>query len=138
VWSRRTHLRYAQILTVVAWAWFLAGIFMGIAAHVTLTGYLIMLFLPSQPAFLDAMELIRSHRSAGEQRGRVEAEADALWERGVTDPTLVTVVDCRVLQDLNYRQRNHYPQVAEWYYRLRRAKDEDAMKRATEFMISRL
>jgi SMODS-associating 4TM effector domain len=138
VWSRRTHLCYAQILTVAAWAWFLAGIFMGIAAHLTLGGYLIMLFLPSQPAFLDAMDLIRSHRSAGEQRMRVEAKADALWERGVMDPTLVTATDCRAVQDLNYRQRRHYPQVAEWYYRLRRAKDEDAMKRATESMISRL
>jgi len=137
-WSRRTHQSYAQILTVSAWAWFIAGIFMGVTAHVTLAGYLIMLFLPSQPAFLDAMELVRSHRTAGVQRGQVEAQADALWEKGASNPSLVTVADCRALQDLNYRQRRQCPQVAEWYYRLRRARDESAMKRATERMISRL
>ena len=137
-WSRRAHQNYARVLTLAAWAWFVAGIGMGVAAHVSLTGYLIMLFLPSQPAFLDAMELIRSHRAAGEQKARVEAMADTLWEKGAADPTLVTVADCRAVQDHSYRLRRHSPQVAEWYYRLRRDRDEHAMKRATARKISQL
>jgi hypothetical protein len=137
-WSRRSHQRYAQILATAAGSWFVAGIIMGIAAHVSLSGYLIMLFLPSQPAFLDAMELIRSHRTTAEQRGRIEAQADKLWERGLSNRALVTANECRVLQDLNYRQRRHYPQVAESYYRFRRARDEDAMKRTVERMLSQL
>ncbi len=138
VWSRRSHQRYAQILAIAAGCWFVAGIAMGIAAHVSLSGYLIMLFLPSQPAFLDAMELIRSHRAAAEQRGRIEAQSDKLWELGLSNRALVTVVECRVLQDLSYQQRRHYPQVAEWYYRYRRARDEDIMKRSVERMLSQL
>jgi hypothetical protein len=137
-WSRRAHQNYAQVLTVAAWAWFIAGIVMGVVAHVSLAGYLIMLFLPSQPAFLDAMELIRSHRAAGVQKARVETMADALWEKGAADPSLVTVADCRAVQDHSYRLRRHSPQVAEWYYRLRRNRDEHAMKRATERKISQL
>jgi hypothetical protein len=137
-WSRRAHQNYARLLTVTAWAWLIAGIVMGVVAHVSLAGYLIMLFLPSQPAFLDAMELIRSHRAAGDQKGRVETMTDALWEKGAADPTLVTVADCRAVQDHSYRLRRHSPQVAEWYYRLRRNRDEHAMKRATERKISQL
>ena len=137
-WSRRAHQNYARVLTVAAWAWFIAGIIMGVAAHVSLAGYLIMLFLPSQPAFLDAMELIRSHRAAGDQKARVETMTDALWEKGAADPTLVTVADCRAVQDHSYRLRRHSPQVAEWYYRLRRNRDEHAMKRATERKMSQL
>jgi hypothetical protein len=84
------------------------------------------------------MELIRSHRAAGVQKARVETMADALWEKGAADPSLVTVADCRAVQDHSYRLRRHSPQVAEWYYRLRRNRDEHAMKRATERKISQL
>jgi hypothetical protein len=137
-WSRRDHQNYARILATVASTWFVAGILMGVAAHVSLAGYLIMLFLPSQPAFLDSIELIRSHWTAGEEKARVEDLTDSLWGKGVADPTLVTIADCRAVQDHSYRLRRHSPQVAEWYYRVRRDRDEDAMIRATERKISRL
>jgi hypothetical protein len=137
-WSRRAHLNYARVLTIAAWAWFIAGIIMGVAAHVSLAGYLIMLFLPSQPAFLDAIELIRSHRSAGEQKARVETMTEELWEKGVAYPGAVTVADCRAVQDHSFRLRRHSPQVAEWYYRLRRDQDEHAMRRATDRKVSQL
>jgi hypothetical protein len=137
-WSRRAHQNYARVLAGAAAAWFIAGIIMGVAAHVSLAGYLIMLVLPSQPAFLDAIELVRSHWSAGKQKAELEALTDALWEKGVADPTTVTITDCREVQDHSYRLRRHSPQVAQWYYRLRRDRDEDAMIRATERKISRL
>jgi len=109
-----------------------------LAIHINLSGYLVMLFLPSQPAFLDAMELVRSHRAAGEQKARLETMTDALWEKGAVDPSLVAVADCRSVQDHSYRLRRHSPQVAEWYYRFRRNRDEHAMRRATERKISQL
>ncbi len=137
-WSRRAHINYARVLTIAAWAWFIAGIIMGVAANVSLTGYLIMLFLPSQPAFLDAIELIRSHRAAGEQKGRVETMTEHLLAKGAADPGAVTVTDCRAVQDHSYRLRRHSPQVAEWYYRIRRDRDEQAMKRATERKVAQL
>lgn len=59
-------------------------------------------------------------------------------EKGAADPSLVTVADCRAVQDHSYRLRRHSPQVAEWYYRFRRNRDEHAMKRATERKISQL
>lgn len=137
-WSRRAHLNYARVLTTAAGAWFVAGIIMGIAAHVSLAGYLVMLFLPSQPAFLDALELVRSHRTAGVQKARVEAMADDLLEAGAANLGAVTIADCRAVQDHSYRLRRHSPQVAEWYYRLRRDRDEEAMKRATERKVAQL
>jgi hypothetical protein len=84
------------------------------------------------------MELIRSNQAAGEQKARVETMADALLEKGAADPARVTVADCRVVQDHSYRLRRQSPQVAEWYYRLRRDRDEHAMKRATERKVSQL
>lgn len=137
-WSRRSHQSYANFLTAAAWTWFIGGIVMGVIAHVSLADYLIMLFLPSQPAFLDAMEFIRSHQAAGEQRAQVEARADALWEKGAANANLVTVASCREVQDDNYRLRRHSPQSPDWYYWLRRDRNEHAMRRATEHKISQL
>lgn len=138
VWSRRAHQHYATVLSVAAAMWFVAGVIMGLAAHVSLAGYLIKLFLPSQPAFLDAIELIRSHTSAGRQKARIEHMTDELWDRGVRNPSIVTVGDCRSVQDHSYRLRRDSPQVAEWYYRLRRSSDENAMRRATERKVAQL
>lgn len=138
VWSRRSHHQYAVLLSVAAASWFVAGIIMGVVADVSLSGYLIKLFLPSQPAFLDAIELIRSHSSAGRQKARIEQMTDQLWDQGVPDPTTVTIADCRSVQDHSYRLRRDSPQVAEWYYRLRRDSDESAMRRATERKVAEL
>jgi hypothetical protein len=138
VWSRRAHKRYANALMGAAALWFIAGIIMGLVADVSLAGYLIKLFLPSQPAFLDAIELVRSHRSASEQKQRVETMADALWDIGVADLNAVGVADCRTVQDHSYRLRRTSPQVAEWYYRFYRDQDESAMKRAVEHKLAQL
>ena len=138
VWSRRAHQRYANALMTTATLWFVAGIIMGLVADVSLAGYLIKLFLPSQPAFLDAIELVRSHRSASEQKQRVETMADALWDKGVADLNAVTAGDCRTVQDHSYRLRRTSPQVAEWYYRVYRNRDEEAMRRAAQRKIAQM
>lgn len=135
-WSRRAHDQYATVLAVMAGTWLIAGIIMGVADDVTLAGYLIKLFLPSQPAFLDAIELVRSHRSASKQKARLEAMTDELWERGRATPGAVMLNDCRSVQDHSYRLRRHSPQVAEWHYRLNRVRDEGVMRRATDGKVA--
>jgi hypothetical protein len=137
-WGRRAHDRYATVLTLTTWAWFVAGLAMGIVAGVSLSGYLIELFLPSLPAFLDATELIRSHRSASAQKARLERMTNKLWERGGADHGSVALSDCRSVQDLSYRLRRHNPQVAQWYYLLNRARDERAMRQAAQHKIAQL
>jgi len=64
--------------------------------------------------------------------------ASRTWRRASADSTLVTVADCRAVQDHRYQLRRRSPQVAEWYYRIRRDRDEHSMKRATERKISQL
>ncbi|MDQ1501626.1 MAG: hypothetical protein QOI86_4966 [Actinomycetota bacterium] len=135
-WGRRAHDQYASVLALIAGAWFISGIVMGVAADVSLTGYLIKLFLPSQPAFLDAIELIRSHRSASVQKARLETMTNELWDRGSATAGSVSGNDCRSVQDHSYRLRRHSPQIAEWYYRLNRARDERAMRQATDRKIA--
>lgn len=131
-WARRAHQRTAVIFRVSAALWFVAGIGMGLGAGVDLAGYLVKLLLPSLPAFLDALDMANAHQRAGDQKERIEALADQTWCRGRSDASTVTGADCRLLQDHSYRFRLQSPHVGEWYYRLRRRRDEQIMRRAIE------
>ena len=138
VWGRRAHYAYGITIAALGSAWFLAGIIMGLAAHLTLSGYLIKLFLPSQPAFLDTIELSRSHLRQSADKQAIEQQADALWEKGCRRPTSVTAADCRAIQDQAYRLRRRGPRVAQWFYHLRRGRDQQAMEAAASQLLDQL
>jgi hypothetical protein len=138
VWGRRTHFGYAVVVGTIAGGWFLAGIGMGLIAHVSLAGYLIKLFLPSQPALLDSIELVRNHLRQSARKRELEELADSLWEAGCRTPTGVTSQDCRDLQDQSYRLRLDGPGVAQWYYTVRRTRDQRVMAAAVEALLEKL
>lgn len=130
VWGRSTHLAYAIIVVTLGAAVFLTGLVIGGVAHLSLTDYLLRLFLPSVPALLDTIDLSRAHWSTSKQKGQIEIAADNLWTTGIHDPSAITEADCRQLQDQTYRLRFNGPRVASWLYHLRRASDERAMRQA--------
>ncbi len=136
VWGRRTHMDYATTLAVAAVGWFLAGLAMAVFAKLSLAGYLVKLFLPSQPAFLDAVDLYRTHRRQSEHKRAVERHADALWARACAGDIAIGDADCRAIQDEAYRLRRRGPQVAQWFYRFRRGRDELVMRQAAAELMT--
>ncbi len=135
VWGRRAHYAYGLTVAMLGSAWFLAGIIMGLVAHLSLGGYLIKLFLPSQPAFLDTIDLARSHLRQSADKQTIELQADALWDQGCRTPGSVTSADCRAIQDQAYRLRRRGPRVAQWFYRSRRGRDQQAMEAAASQLL---
>jgi hypothetical protein len=138
VWGRRAHYAYGITVATLGSSWFLAGIIMGLAAHLTLGGYLISLFLPSQPAFLDTIELSRSNQRQSADKQAIEQQADAMWQKGCRKAASVTAADCRTIQDQAYVLRRHGPRVAQWFYRLRRGRDQQAMEAAASRLLDQL
>lgn len=138
VWGRRAHFAYGTTVLVIGAVWLLAGIVMGLAAHLSLGDYLLKLFLPSQPAFLDTIDIYRGHLRQSSNKGGVETAADDLWVAGVADPQAVTSVACRQLQDQSYLLRRHGPQIPRWFYKLRRGSDERAMRAAVDHLLTQL
>jgi SMODS-associating 4TM effector domain len=138
VWGRRAHSAYAITILSLGSGWLIVGIVMGLAAHLSLGAYLLKLFLPSQPAFLDTIDLARTHFRQSSDKHAVETAADSLWDAGIHNPAAVTADDCRDLQDQSYRLRRHGPQIAQWFYKLRRDSDEQAMRTAVGDLVSRL
>jgi hypothetical protein len=137
VWGRRSHFQYGFTVLGIGLVWSVAGIVMGIAAHLSLGEYLVKIFLPSQPAFVDVVDLWRNHWQQSRAKGRIEEHADELWGRACAAGVAPSSDDCRQVQDETYRLRLHGPQVAEWFYRLRRGSDQKAMEAAVASLIAR-
>jgi hypothetical protein len=138
VWGRRGHYWYAILILGLGIAWFFAGLIMTAAAHVTLTGYLVKVFLPSQPAFLDTIDLFRGHLKQSQAKETLERKTTDLWNDGVANPGSVSEQDCREVQDQTYALRRRGIQIPQLIYRLRRKQDEEAMRAAAARLLAAL
>jgi len=121
VWSRRDHRAYGPTILLVGVAWFIAGVVLALARDLTLAEYLIKVFLPSSPAFLDSAELARWHWLHAAARERVENDIHDLWAAHRTDPAGLPVPECRKVQDAAFLLRRDGPRVPDLFYRLRHA-----------------
>ena len=125
--TRWDHRAYARFIAAVGAMWFAVGIVIALARELTLAEYLVRLFLPSAPAYLDTIELARAHRRQGAARHRLEDDIADLWERRLVDPSVPIPEDCRRIQDGAFLLRRSGPKVPNWFYKARR----DETRRAT-------
>jgi len=135
VWGRRGHALYAFVVLGLGVAWLVAGLVMATVTHITVGGYLIKVFLPSQPAFLDTLDLFRGHLRQSQEKEALELTTTELWNRGVGDLASVRAQDCRKVQDQSYRLRRRGIQIPQLIYKLRRKQDEKAMQAAVAHLI---
>jgi hypothetical protein len=135
VWGRRGHLWYAIAVLVLGIAWFVFGIGIAIVNHATIAVYLVAVFLPSQPAFLDTIDLFRGHLGQSQAKEAIEDRTTELWNQGVADRNAVTEQDCRDIQDQAYSLRLRGIQIPQLIYRLRRKQDEEAMQAAAAHLV---
>ena len=120
VWSRRDHRAYSITLATVAMAWLVLGMAIGVIRDMTLADWLVKLFLPSAPAYLDAAELALAHWRHAKARAEFEEDISDLWSGRRAHPEVPTGADCRRVQDRAYSLRRHGPRVPTWFYKLRK------------------
>ena len=83
-WGRRNHFGYAYLVLGLGITWFVAGLVMAsLAPNPSLAHYLVIVFLPSQPAFLDTVDLFRGHLRLADTKRALEDQTTALWIRSV-------------------------------------------------------
>ncbi len=134
VWSRRDHRAYGTTVLIVGVLWFLIGLVIALVRDLTLADYLIKIFLPSAPAFLDSLDLARMQWQHAVARRHVEHKIHDLWNGFRTEPESLTVADCREIQDSAYLLRRDGPRVPDIIYRLRRRSSESATKAGTAIL----
>ena len=136
VWGRREHYRYAHLVLALGITWFVTGIILFSVANVSLADYLIIVFLPSQPAFLDTIDLFRGHIGVAREKERLEIQTTKLWNEGTKNLDSITEEDCREVQDATYRLRRSGIQIPQVVYNFLRKQDEDAMRAAVEKYVN--
>lgn len=136
VWGRREHFRYAYLVLALGIAWFVAGLVMFGFAHASLADYLVIVFLPSQPAFLDTSDLFRGHLRLARDKEAVEVQTTNLWNAETISPGSVTEQDCREVQDQTYQLRRSGMQIPQIVYNALRSQNEDAMRAAVDRYVA--
>ena len=136
VWGRRDHFRYAYLVLTLGIIWFVVGLIMFSVAKVSLGEYLVTVFLPSQPAFLDTIDLFKGHLGMARDKEALEVQTTKLWERGSNSLGSVTAEDCREVQDQSYRLRRSGMQIPQIVYNVLRNQNEDAMRAAVDRYIN--
>ncbi|MEA2497439.1 MAG: hypothetical protein QOJ29_5350 [Thermoleophilaceae bacterium] len=131
VWGRRNHDSYSQLLLAAGGAWFVVGVVIAAGRELSLATYLATLFLPSQPAFLDAIEFAQGHGRQSSAKAEIESAADDVLNSSGAGAG-ITVSDCRLIQDQTFRLRSRGPSVPNWFYRLRRDRDQRALDAGVE------
>lgn len=124
VWSRQDHCAYATTILIAGTTWFLIGVIIALVRDLSLASYLIKIFLPGAPAFLDTVELARQHRQLATSRQQVEDKINDLWDAHHSRPDTLDVAACREIQDSAYLLRRDGPRVPSRFYKLRRKSSE--------------
>ncbi|MEY9912817.1 hypothetical protein ABIA35_009084 [Catenulispora sp. MAP12-49] len=131
VWSRSDHRSYSNAILAAGLAWFTAGLAVAIIKDLSLADYLIKIFLPCAPAFLDTSELAHEHRLHSVAREQSENDIHDLWEKYGGDPATLPVAETRRIQDSAFLLRRTGPRVPSFYYRMRRGASNQATVGAT-------
>lgn len=132
IWSRRDHRAYGTTVLIAGIAWFAVGLSVALASDLSLADYLIKIFLPSAPAFLDSFELARQHWHHAAARTHVEDKIHDLWQSYVAKPAGLMMADCREVQDSVYLLRRDGPRVPSLFYKIRKAGSEASTRAGTD------
>ena len=135
-WSRGDQQAYADFIVVVAAGWFLVGLVLALVSRLEVSDYLIRLFLPCAPAFLDAVELSQEHRRSASRREALTRGIEAQWEEYCIDAASLTEELCRENQDASYLSRSRSSRVPQYFYRLRKASADAATREGTEPLLA--
>lgn len=132
VWSRQDHRAFGTTILITGVSWFVVGLIIALVRDLSLADYLVKIFLPSAPAFLDSVELARLHWQHAARRQQVEHKIDDLWQTYVSQPETLTITACREVQNSAYLLRRDGPRVPQLFYKLRKATSEANTKAGTE------
>ncbi|WP_221327004.1 S-4TM family putative pore-forming effector [Actinoplanes sp. L3-i22] len=136
VWSRQEHRAYSATILTTGVIWFIIGLAIALVRDISLADYLIKIFLPSAPAFLDTIELARQHWQHSNARQQAEHKIDDLWQAYIARPDALAISDCRQVQDAAFLLRRDGPRVPNLFYKIRRAKSEANTKAGTVALLS--
>lgn len=120
-WGENEHEHWANALVLALVVAVLGGVSVAAAVGASLVSYLGLVAFPSVMGWLEIWDLQVAHRRAAHEKRDVRRRADHLVE--TRDGT-----HARELQDAIFRGRLLAPYVPQWYYKLRRDRNDRSMR----------
>jgi hypothetical protein len=136
-WARQDHGTYAEVLRWGVGVALVLTVALGLILGLELDEYLLRLGLPVLPAALDVLDIATANAALASSRGRLQLEADSLYERARDAGQPPSVHDCRGLQDEIYATRRVIG-VPDWFYRLTRKRRQRNMQDVAREQVQRL
>lgn len=134
-YSDRLLRTYANVWLGVVVAWSIVLVSFGVWQKLSFTAFLLGILLPLLPAFLNAFEYWFGIRRAAADRSDLTAAIEAKLENNAQE---LEGQDLLVWQSRLYTLRRDVPQVPDFIYRLKRKKNEAAMKSVASLLSSRV
>ncbi|GHJ35478.1 S-4TM family putative pore-forming effector [Streptomyces sp. TS71-3] len=116
LWARRNHRAYALLLRILGGVVAVAALALAWVQDMSVSEFMVRLFVPLMPALLDLVEMPRQHDTAARMREEVEITIEALWDKHTGGRT-VTDADCRTVQDGLYATRKSAPPIPGWLHK---------------------
>jgi len=129
-WGTAAHRQYAMFLTGA-----LVALLVGVASLIWLVNDGIFVILPLAAPAKDLFELGREHRTSADSKDSAESKVRKVWDQTLEDSSVVTIADCRDIQDLILAIRGSNASVPDWFDNRRRSIYETSMRQSTEHYI---
>ncbi|MBI4339811.1 MAG: hypothetical protein HY680_07640 [Chloroflexi bacterium] len=134
VWDSRLRKAYAGLLIAFLVALVLSVFIIGMVRGLTIWQFILM-YLPSIAPVIALSDDVVKHFRQGNRQHQLKADIEEIWERGLEDPSQVSMADIRTIQDCVYRSRCESPPVPDWFYWRRRTKYESDASVGTQRLV---
>ena len=133
VWDWRLRQHFATGILLLSILWAIIVVLFGIYAKQDLNKYLFTMIFPALPAISQTIRAWRGHTKNAHEKQELEGIVANLWQKGIENPSTITVTQCRSLQDRIYNLRKEGPMVPDkWYISLRKKFEEDMHSSAAQ------
>ena len=139
-WDLQLRRRYASWLL---WGFIIVCFIVtliGIAGQLTLTKLILTVLVPLQPALLYTAREIHDQNDACENLDRLMDKALSVWD-GILNVSLSRTAlkeKAQAMQSALLDHRQSCPLIFDWIYRMLRMKDEEKMRKSTEYLVTEL
>lgn len=135
-WGASAHRKWAATLTGVILALLAVSALIMVAGHMGVVEALIALVVPQLSLLKELYEMALSNLDTATSKASAEGKVLNLWRRGLTDPTAVTTVDCRAVQDKILQFRQNGASIPNWFHNRVRRRQEATMRATAEHLVA--
>jgi hypothetical protein len=130
VWDSRLRRVYAWIISLVTIGLIGFGFILAIVTRQTLPDYLLALFLPALSALITGVEEATENFKLATEKEEIEKKVSSFLEKSREAPSLLSIEDCRKVQDYIFFLRSKSPLVPDMLYQWLKPKYQFDMEAA--------